>query len=187
MRDQIHSVAVRLTHTEKNAAGVKDILDRMDKDWKELYPGTEFSYNFLNESISWLYGQEEKTAWLLKAAMIITIFISCMGLFGLAMFTAQRRTKEIGIRKVLGASVTNISALLSREFILLVGVGFVIASPIAYYFSHEWLQDFAYRTSIDVWIFLVAGLSALLIALVTVSFQAVKSAIANPVKALRTE
>jgi hypothetical protein len=187
MKDQAHSVAIRLAHTEKNTAEVTGMLAEMGKVWKELYPETDFSYSFLNESISWLYGQEEKTAWLLKAAMIITIFISCMGLFGLSLFTAQRRTKEIGIRKVLGASVTSISTMLSREFILLVGLGFVIASPLAYYLSHRWLQDFAYRTSIDMWIFLAAGLSAFFIALATVSFQAIKAAVANPVKALRAE
>jgi hypothetical protein len=182
-----HSVAIRLTHSEKNTAVVNDILAKIEADWKALYPESDFHYNFLNESISWLYGQEEKTAWLLEAAMVITIFISCMGLFGLALFTAQRRTKEIGIRKVLGASVTSISAMLSREFILLVGLGFVIAAPLAWYLSRQWLQDFAYRTNIDIWIFLAAGMAALFIALLTVSFQAVRAAIANPVKALRTE
>jgi len=166
---------------------VKAIMAQVEKQWKALYPDTDFNYNLLNESISWLYGQEEKMAFLLEAAMIITIFISCMGLFGLALFTAQRKTKEIGIRKVLGASVAGISALLSKEFIGLVMLGFVIASPVAWYLSHKWLEDFAYRTTIDGWVFLAAGGSAIFIALITVSYQAVKAAVANPVKALRTE
>jgi hypothetical protein len=187
MNQFVHSVAIRLDHKEQRTAEVTAILTQIGKNWKELYPDEDFNYVFLNESIGWLYGQEEKTAWLLKAAMFITIFISCMGLFGLALFTAQRRTKEIGIRKVLGASVASISTMLSREFIILVAVGFVIASPIAYYLSRQWLQDFAYRASIDPWIFLVAGGSALVIALLTVSFHAIKAASANPVKALRTE
>lgn len=187
MKQFAHSVAIKLTHSEKNTAEVKSILGQIEKVYKNLYPESDFDYSFLNESISWLYGQEEKTAWLLKAAMIVTIFISCMGLFGLGMFTARKRTKEIGIRKVLGASVTNISAMLSKEFILLVAIGFVIASPIAYYFSEKWLQDFAYRTSIDIWIFIEAGLAAAIIALITVSFQAIKAAVANPVDSLRIE
>ncbi len=141
----------------------------------------------MNESISWLYAQDEKTAWLIRAATIITIFISCMGLFGLAMFTAQRRTKEIGIRKVLGASIINITAMLGKDFLKLVFISIVIASPIAYYFSHEWLQDFVYRTNISWWVFALAGMIAVLVALVTISFQSIKAAIANPVKSLRTE
>jgi putative ABC transport system permease protein len=119
--------------------------------------------------------------------MIITIFISCMGLFGLGMFTAQRRTKEIGIRKVLGASVSNIAVMLSKDFLVLILLAFAIASPIAYYFSHQWLQDFVYRTNISLGVFLMAGITIILIALITVSFQAIKAAIANPVKSLRME
>jgi ABC-type antimicrobial peptide transport system permease subunit len=187
MKDYVHSVAIKLTHSEKNTAEVKGIISQVEKVYKKLYPESNFDYSFLNESISWLYGQEEKTAWLLKAAMMITIFISCMGLFGLVMFTARKRTKEIGIRKVLGASVTNISTMLGKEFILLVAIAFVIASPVAYYLSNKWLQDFAYRTTIDVWLFVEAGLAATLIAVVTVSVQAIKAAIANPVESLRTE
>ena len=129
----------------------------------------------------------EKTAWLVNVAMSITIFISCMGLFGLGMYTAQKRTKEIGIRKVLGASITNIATMLSRDFVVLIIIAIIIASPVAYYFSNQWLQDFVYRTNISWWIFAVAGLSAILIALLTISFQAIKAAIANPVKSLRSE
>ena len=119
--------------------------------------------------------------------MSITIFISCMGLFGLGMYTAQKRTKEIGIRKVLGASVANITAMLSKDFVVLIIIAIIIASPVAYYFSNKWLEDFVYRTNISWWIFLIAGTGALLIALFTISFQAIKAAIANPVKSLRTE
>ena len=123
----------------------------------------------------------------MNAAMIITIFISCMGLFGLAMFSAERRTKEIGIRKVLGASVANITAMLSKDFLILVLIAFLVASPIAWYCMNQWLQGFAYRVSISWWIFALAGSAAILIALITVSFQAIKAALANPVKSLRTE
>ena len=110
-----------------------------------------------------------------------------MGLFGLGMFTAQRKTKEIGIRKVLGASITDITTMLSKDFIKLVVIAFLIASPIAWYFMNQWLQDFVYRTNISWWIFAIAGLLAIMIALITVSYQAIKAAIANPVKSLKTE
>ncbi len=117
----------------------------------------------------------------------IAIIISCLGLFGLAMFTAQQRTKEIGIRKVLGASVTGIVAMLSKDFLKLVLLANIIAWPLAWYFMNDWLQNFAYRISINWWIFGTAALATLLIALVTVSFQAVRAAIANPVRSLRRE
>lgn len=185
--DQKRSIAIKLTASEKNVTEVKKILDQIEVQWKNLYPDTPFDYSFLNQSISWLYGQEEKTAWLAKVAALITIFISCMGLFGLGMFTAKRRTKEIGIRKVLGASVVNITTMLGKDFLKLVMISFVIASPVAYYFSNKWLQDFAYRTTLSWWIFALAGILAMLIAILTVSFQSIKAAIANPVKSLRTE
>ena len=123
----------------------------------------------------------------MNAVMVITIFISCMGVFGLAMFSAQIRTKEIGIRKVLGATVANIAAMLSKEFVVLVLIATLISSPIAWYFMDQWLQDFAYRIDISWWVFVVSGLAALTIALVTVSFQAVKAARANPIESLRSE
>jgi putative ABC transport system permease protein len=185
--DQKHSVAIKLTADEKNVNDVEAVLSKIELQWKKIYPETPFDYKFLNESIGFLYAQDEKTAWLIEAATIITIFISCMGLFGLAMFTAQRRTKEIGIRKVLGASVINITSMLGKDFLKLVFISIVIASPIAYYFSHQWLQDFAYRTNISWWVFALAGLIAVLVALITISFQSIKAAFANPVKSLRTE
>ncbi len=181
------SVAIKLAPTEKEAGDIKKILSSMENQWKKIYPETPFDYSFLNESITWLYGQEKKTAWLMNVAMSITIFISCMGLFGLGMFTAQRRTKEIGIRKVLGASAANIATMLSKDFVVLIMIAILIASPIAYYFTNQWLQDFAFRTNISWWVFAVAGVSAILIALITVSFQAIKAAVANPVESLRSE
>jgi putative ABC transport system permease protein len=117
----------------------------------------------------------------------LAIIIACIGLFGLSIYTAKQRTKEIGIRKVLGASVTGVVRLLSKDFIKLVGIAILIASPIAWWASNKWLQDFAYRINISWWVFASAGVIALLIAMFTVSFQAIKAAIANPVKSLRTE
>ena len=117
----------------------------------------------------------------------LTILISCLGLFGLAAYTAERRTKEIGIRKVLGASVQNLLYLMSKDFLKLVLIAFVIAFPLAWWYMSHWLQDFAYRISINWWVFIAAGIGAILVALLTVSFQAIKAAISNPIKSLRTE
>ena len=187
MPEEEKGIAIKLTMQHKQAADAKLILANIAKQWKQLYPDEPFECNFLNESIRWLYDQETKTAWLMTVAMAITIFISCMGLFGLALFTAEQRTREIGIRKVLGASVANIMILLSKDFVLLVVIALAIASPVAFYFMNQWLQDFAYRIHISWWVFTLAGLAAISIALITVSFQAVKAAIANPVNSLRTE
>ena len=141
----------------------------------------------MDEFFNRQYESEEQFGKLFLNFSVLAIFISCLGLLGLALYSTVQRTKEIGIRKVLGASVNNVSVLLSKEFIKLVFIAMVIASPVAYYFMHKWLEDFAYRVPISWWVFAVAGLAALLIALITVSFQAIKAAIANPVKSLRTE
>ena len=119
--------------------------------------------------------------------LCLTIFVACLGLFGLVTYTAEQRTKEIGIRKVLGASVTQVTQMLSKEFLKLVSIASLIAFPVAWWAMNKWLQSFAYRIDISWWIFLIAGFVALLIALITVSFQAIKAAVANPVKSLRTE
>jgi putative ABC transport system permease protein len=177
------SVAIELAAT----GDAKAIITSLEKEWGKIYPEDGFNYSFMNDAIARLYDQETKTAWLVNVAMGITIFISCMGLFGLAMFTAEKRTKEIGIRKVLGASVANVVTMLSKDFVVLVLLAAVIASPVAWYFMNQWLQDFAYRIDIRWWVFVLAGTGAILIALMTVSFQAIKAAIANPVKSLRTE
>jgi putative ABC transport system permease protein len=181
------SMAVKLATTGKQGTDAKAIIAQIGQQWKKIYPDEPFDYSFLNESIARLYEQETKTAWLMNTAMIITIFISCMGLFGLALFSAESRTKEIGIRKVLGASVTSIAALLSKDFIRLVLVAILIASPIAWYCMNQWLQDFVYRIHIGGWVFVLAGLGAILVALLTISFQAIRAAMSNPVKTLRTE
>ena len=180
-------IGLKLTTRGKEVVEAKAIISQIEKEWKKVYPEENFSYHFLNESITWLYDQETKTAWLMNVVMIITIFISGMGLFGLALFTAEQRTKEIGIRKVLGATVANIVTLLTRDFVLLVLISLMIASPVAWYFMNRWLEDFVFRIHIGWWVFALAGFFAMLIALFTVSFQAVKVAIANPVKALRTD
>ncbi|MDB5148631.1 MAG: FtsX-like permease family protein, partial [Mucilaginibacter sp.] len=143
--------------------------------------------NFLEDTYNDMYKTEQHTATLFNIFAGIAIFISCLGLFGLATYTAQVKNKEIGIRKVLGASVTNITAMLSRDFLILVLIAIVIASPIAWYAMNKWLMDYAYRAELHWWLIAVAGGAAVLIAFVTISFQAIKAALANPVKSLRSE
>jgi len=159
----------------------------IEREWKRLYPGVPFEYKFYDETIASLYKQERNTSKLVAAATGITIFISCLGLFGLATLTAFQRTKELGIRKVLGASVTSIVRLLSSGFVKLVLISILIASPIAWWLMNKWLADFVYRVEVQWWMFVFAGLIAVLFAMITVSFQAVKAAIANPVDSLRDE
>ena len=157
------TLAIKLATKGKYSNAIKTILSKIGKTWKSIYPGGTFNYQFYDESLAMLYEKDQKTATLMNTAMIITIFISCMGLFGLAMFTAERRTKEIGIRKVLGASVINITTMLSKDFIVQVLIAILIASPIAWYFMNQWLQDFAYRVNISWWIFALAGVMAFLL------------------------
>ncbi len=165
----------------------KEALASLEKVCRELNPKFPFTYQFSDEQYASLYRSEQVVSKLADYFAFLGIFISCLGLLGLAMFTAEQRTKEFGIRKVLGASPATLFHLLSREFVWLVLVAMVIASPLAYMAMDNWLEAYVYRISISWWMFVVAGVAALLIALATVSFQAVKSALANPVKSLRTE
>lgn len=158
-----------------------------EKLWKRYNPDYPFEYNFMNEAFDRLYKSDQRAGKLFNIFAGIAIVISCLGLFGLATFTAEQRTKEIGVRKVLGASVPNITALLSRDFLKLVLLGNLIAWPIAWYLMHKWLENFAYQINISLWVFLAAGVLALLIALLTVSYQSIKAAMSNPIKSLRRE
>jgi ABC-type antimicrobial peptide transport system permease subunit len=162
-------------------------LEKIEDVLKSENPGFPFEYKFADKDFDAMFSSETLIGKLAGVFAMLAIFISCLGLFGLAAYTAERRTKEIGIRKVLGASVAGLTGLMAKEFLQLVTVSCVIAFPFAWWFMHNWLQDYAYRTSIHWWMFALAGLAALLIALITVSFQAIKAAIANPVKSLRTE
>jgi putative ABC transport system permease protein len=155
--------------------------------YRKYFPGNPFDYYFLNDKYNQLYKTEQQYGTLFTIASVLAIFIACLGLFGLATFTVEQRIKEIGIRKVLGASVFQINKLVSKDFLVLVILSIVIATPLSWYAMHEWLQSFAYQTQITWWIFGVAGLVALLIALVTVSSQAIKAAMGNPVESLRSE
>jgi putative ABC transport system permease protein len=180
-------ISVKLTAANHTPAQAGVLLDRMEKTFKAVYPQSNFSARFFDESLAKLYEREQKTAQIMNLAMAIAIFISCMGLFGLAAFTASQRTKEIGIRKVLGAGVPHLVSLLSADFVRLVLLAVVIAGPLAGWAMHQWLQDFAYRTTVPWWIYVAAGLGAIVIALLTVSFQAIRAATANPVESLRSE
>ncbi|HEX3166925.1 MAG TPA: FtsX-like permease family protein, partial [Chitinophagaceae bacterium] len=159
----------------------------MSGQWKKYNPDFSFEYNFLDEVYNNLYKSEEKTELLLNIFATIAIFISCLGLLGLATYTAQVRTREIGVRKVLGANVGGIIRLLAMNFLKLVFIAILIAVPIAWWLTDKWLQDFAYRININWTVFAIAGVLAMLIAILTISFQSIRAAIANPVKSLRTE
>jgi ABC-type antimicrobial peptide transport system permease subunit len=165
----------------------KKAIADMERSWKEIYPDDDFEYHFFDENIARLYANEQHTSTLLSWATGLSIFISCLGLLGLAIYTTNQRTKEIGVRKVLGATVTQIVALLSTELILLILLAFVIVTPVAWYAMNKWMQSFADHTTISWWIFAASGTGMLLAAVFTSGFQTVKAAIANPVKSLRSE
>jgi putative ABC transport system permease protein len=152
-----------------------------------MAPDMPFSYRFMDESFNEMYKSEKNIGLTALAASLFAVFVACLGLFGLSSFMAQQKTKEIGIRKTLGASIYSILVLLLKDFLKWIVLANIIAWPVSYYFMNKWLQDYVYRISISWWIFIISFLMALLIALLTVSFQAIKAAIANPIEALRYE
>jgi len=170
-----------------STANIQQLISQVEKKWAAMAPGRPFRYRFMDESFNNMYRDEQRVGKIAFTFALLAILIACLGLFGLATYMAEQRTKEIGIRKVLGASVQGLIRLLSVDFLKLVFVSFVLAAPLAWFFMNKWLQDFAYRIDITLWVFVVAGLLAITIALLTVGFQAVKAALANPVKSLRTE
>jgi putative ABC transport system permease protein len=176
-----------LVSVNVSAKNLPSTISAIENKWKTLIPYRPFSYYFLDEFFDKQYRAEDRFGRLFLNFAILAIFISCLGLLGLASYSTMQRTKEIGVRKVMGASVANIVNLLSKDFLKLVIISFLIAAPLAWWFMDKWLRGFAYRINVSWWIFVAAGISALLIALLTVSFQAIKAAIANPVNSLRTE
>ena len=176
-----------ITIAIKQGTPVKDALSKIETVFKKYNPSAPFDYTFNDEDYAKKFSDEQRVGNLATFFTILAIFISCLGLFGLASFVAEQRKKEIGVRKVLGASIYNLWKMLSREFALLVIISCFIAIPLAWYYSNNWLKQYDYRTNISFWIFIFSGLGALAITLITVSFQAIKAALANPVKSLRTE
>lgn len=175
-------VSVNIASTD-----VAGTLKAIEDKWKSAIPNKPFTFYFLDEQFDQQYRAEERFGKLFFNFAVLAIFISCLGLLGLASYSTMQRTKEIGIRKVMGASVANILSLLSRDFLLLVVISFFVAAPVAWYFMQQWLKDFAYRTDIAWWIFAAAGVLAVIVAITTISFMAIRAAVANPVKTLRTE
>ena len=168
-------------------ADISKTISLIKDEWKKYVPAKPFEYFFLDEDFDRLYQSEQKTGQIFTSFSILAIFIACLGLFGLTAFTVERRIKEIGIRKVLGASISTIVFLISKEFLKWVLIANIIAWPVAYYFMSNWLDNFAYRISITIGVFILSAVIALLIALITVSSQTIKAATANPVKSLRYE
>jgi ABC-type antimicrobial peptide transport system permease subunit len=182
---EMHGIAVRLDgpDVESNIG----VISRIQAEFKRVYPDESFEYSYVEDEISLMHGEEQRVSKLATIAMAVTIFISCMGVFGLSMFTAAMRTREIGIRKVLGATAFNIASMLSGEFVVLILAAVVLATPVAWYAMNSWLLGFSYQAELSIWVFVWAGLIALFTGLVTVSFQALKAALGNPVNALRID
>ena len=176
------SIAIRI-----NTADIPGLLSQIKAKWKTMAPSEPFSYSFLDDDFNKQYNAEQRTGTISLIFSALAILIACLGLFGLVTYAAEQRTKEIGIRKVLGAAVPDIVSLLSRDFVKLIIISLCIASPVAWWMMNRWLQDFAYRTNISWWIFVATGLLVLMIALITSIFQTIKAAVSNPVKSLRTE
>jgi len=170
-----------------NSADIPNVIAQIKNKWKSIAPSQPFDYSFMDEDFNKLYTTEQRTGQIFITFAVLAIIIACLGLFGLITYAAEQRVKEIGIRKVLGASVGNVAGMLSKDFLKLILISAVIAFPVAWWAMNKWLEDFAYRVSISWWVFCIAGVLALFIALITVSFQAIKAALANPVRSLRTE
>lgn len=193
LRENVSALCLRLGNNSWMAAyklsgdNIATTISSIQDKYSTMAPNLTFSYEFLDDSFNQMYKQEEKVGQVSLTFAILAVIIACLGLFGLATYIAEQRRKEIGIRKVLGASIPNIVAMLSQDFVKLVLIAFLIAAPLAWWAMSSWLRDFAIKTDLSWWIFLSTGILALVIAITTLSFQAIKSAIANPVKSLRTE
>jgi len=180
--DNFYMASVKL-----NTASIRKTISAIDKSWSALFPQSFFEYEFLDDHIASWYRQEQKEYTAFKLFAMIAILIGCLGLYGLVAFAAAQRTREVGVRKVLGASLADIVLLFSKEFVLLIGIAFLIAAPVAYYVMNHWLQSFAYQVNISANIFVIAILSSVFIAACTIAYEAIKAATANPVTALRSE
>jgi len=166
---------------------ILDAISKITPVFKKYNPGSPFDFKFVDDEYARKFSDEQRIGSIATIFAVLAIFISCLGLFGMASFMAEQRTKEIGVRKVLGATVFNLWQLLSKDFVVLVIIALLISTPFSYYFMHKWLLGYRYRTEITWWIFAVTALGAMVITLLTVSYQSIKAALANPVKSLRSE
>jgi len=193
LHEQVKPLALKLKHYDGEIAlrfktdNVSGLVSQIENSWKVMAPGQPFHYSFMDDDFNHIYAAEQRIGKIFITFAILAIFIACLGLFGLVTYAAEQRVREIGVRKVLGATVADITAMLSKDLLRMVVVSLVIAFPLAWWAMHKWLEDFAYRTNISWWIFAGAGMIAICIALATISIQAVKAASANPVNSLRTE
>jgi ABC-type antimicrobial peptide transport system permease subunit len=194
LQRKIEPLIIMCNRSQYRYAGIKidprknkEVIKKIEKIYAGFFPENIFEYRFLDENIAREYADEERLSSLVNIFSVIAIFISCLGLYGLISFMAVQRTKEVGVRKVLGATVGDILILFNKEFILLILLAFVVSAPIAWYFMSDWLSQFAYRIDLTAWTFIIAILLSLAVAMITVSFQSVKAALANPVNSLRTE
>lgn len=193
LRMKIYPLGMRLGNSTSlasfkvNTRDIQSLVKQVESKWKAMAPGMAFSYRFMDDAFDNMYRAEQRMGKVAVTFSILAIFIACLGLFGLATFMAEQRTKEIGVRKVLGASITDVVTMLSKDFLKLVLISALFAFPLAWWAMHNWLQDFAFRINIEWWVFIVAGVIVSMVALLTISFQAIKAALANPVKSLRTE
>ncbi|MEN0051919.1 MAG: FtsX-like permease family protein, partial [Bacteroidota bacterium] len=194
LHEEIEPLVIRIA--ERNLSNIvirlqvgnlREQLHSIQKEWESFAPNAPFEFAFLDSEIQQLYESENRMSSIFTVFSLLAIFIACLGLFGLATFMAQRRTKEIGVRKVLGASIANLIGLLAKDFLKLVMIALIFAIPIAYYFMNQWLDNFAYAIQIQWWVFALTAIIALGIALLTISFQSVKTALANPINSLKNE
>jgi len=184
--DREGTLAIKL-FSKSNQSDLKTTLARIESAWSEIFPAATFQYTFYDDSLALMYESDQRTATLVNTSTAITIFISCIGLFGVTLFTSEKRSKEISIRKILGASIANIVIMLSKGFVLLVIIALLIASPVAMYLMNQWLQKFAYHININWSVFVLAGVSSLVLTIITVSYQSIKAALTSPVNNLRSE
>ncbi|WP_337251745.1 ABC transporter permease [Maribacter halichondriae] len=194
LRENIGALGLFIDGTSSSTLAVKlkagdfsNTLAGIESIWHKIAPGQPFSYRFMDESFNTTYEAEQKLGSIFMVFTFLSILIACLGLFGLAAFNAQKRTKEIGIRKVLGASVSQITYRLTTDFLKMVGIAIIISLPIGWFAMNKWLEDFSYRIDIPWWVFALAAVLAIGIAIITVSYQSIKAAVVNPVKSLRTE
>lgn len=162
-------------------------MPELKQPGKKVYPNEKFEHDFLDDTLKNFYESEQRTSKLVQTAMFMAIFISCLGLFGLASFTTTQRMKEISIRKVLGSSVSNIVVMLSKDFIILIVIAFVLATPLAWMGVNKWLQGFAYHMDLNAWLFILTAVAGIIIAFITVAYQTLKAANSNPINSLRNE